>query len=129
MPFVNLKISMKKSDKMIKACSEIISAVTSNVLKKKPELISLVIDFVDPDNWIIGGSSLSDLGKNSFYLDITLTDETNTKDQKAEYIKAIFDSLSLLLGDIHQTSYVYIQDAKATVYGYGGLTQECRYHQ
>ena len=56
-----------------------------------------------------------------------MTDETNTKDEKAAYIQAVFNSFETLLGDLHPESYIYVQDVRATAYGYGGLTQEHRY--
>jgi 4-oxalocrotonate tautomerase len=32
------------------------------------------------------------------------------------------------LGNLHEESYIYVQDVRATSYGYGGKTQEYRYH-
>jgi len=99
-----------------------------DILKKKPEVTSIAIDYVDPDDWIVGGKSLSELGKRSVYFDIKITDETNTKAEKVEYILAAFNAFSQLLGDLHEVSYIYVQDVRATAYGYGGRTQEYRYH-
>jgi 4-oxalocrotonate tautomerase len=33
------------------------------------------------------------------------------------------------LGDLHEESYIYVQDVRATSYGYGGRTQEYRFQQ
>jgi hypothetical protein len=33
-----------------------------------------------------------------------------------------------LVGNIHEESYIYVQDVRAASYGYGGNTQEYRYH-
>ena len=106
----------------------ILSELTARILKKKPEVTSIAIDYVDPDDWIVGGKSLSELGKRSVYLDIKITDETNTKAEKAQYIREAFDAFGQLLGDLHEVSYIYIEDVRATAYGYGGETQEYRYH-
>ena len=58
------------------------------------------------------------------------TDETNSKDEKAEYIRQAFDGVrGRLLGDLHEESYVYVQDVRAAAYGYGGKTQEFRYQR
>ncbi len=108
--------------------SGILSELTARILKKKPEVTSIAIDYVDPDDWIVGGKSLSELGKRSVYLDIKITDETNTKAEKAQYIREAFDAFGQLLGDLHEVSYIYIEDVRATAYGYGGKTQEYRYH-
>jgi 4-oxalocrotonate tautomerase len=128
MPILNVKVSAKKSPEMTKSISGLLLDLTTRILKKKPEVTSIAIDYVDPDDWIVGGKSLSELGKRSVYFDIKITDETNTKAEKVEYILAAFNAFSQLLGDLHEVSYIYVQDVRATAYGYGGRTQEYRYH-
>lgn len=92
-------------------------------------MTSIAIDYVDPDHWIVGGKSLTEQGKSSVYFDIKITDETNTKDEKARYIRAAFDGFAAILGNLHEESYIYVQDVRAASYGYGGHTQEYRYHR
>ncbi len=128
MPILNVKVSAKKSPEMTKSISGLLLDLTTRILKKKPEVTSIAIDYVDPDDWIVGGKSLSELGKRSVYFDIKITDETNTKAEKVEYILAAFNAFSQLLGNLHEVSYIYVQDVRATAYGYGGRTQEYRYH-
>jgi 4-oxalocrotonate tautomerase len=128
MPILTVKVSARKSAELTRAISGILFELTARILKKKPEVTSIAIDYVDPDDWIVGGKSLSELGKRSVYLDIKITDETNTKAEKAQYIREAFDAFGQLLGDLHEVSYIYIEDVRATAYGYGGKTQEYRYH-
>jgi 4-oxalocrotonate tautomerase len=86
------------------------------------------ISYIDPVHWIVGGETLTKQKKSSVYLDIKITDETNSKSEKAAFIKAVFKSFEGLLGDLHHESYIYVEDVRAAAYGYGGLTQEYRYH-
>jgi len=65
---------------------------------------------------------LSKQGKNSFYFDIKITDETNTKDEKVRYITEAFAEFEQILGNLHEESYIYVQDVRAASYGYGGKT-------
>lgn len=128
MPILNVKVSAKKSTELTQSISGILSELTARILNKKPEVTSIAIEYVAPDDWIIGGKSLSELGKRSVYFDIKITDETNTKTEKAQYIREAFDAFSKLLGNLHEVSYIYVEDVRATSYGYGGETQEYRYH-
>ena len=128
MPILNVKVSATKSPELTKKISGLLLDLTTRILKKKREVTAIAIDFIDHDSWIIGGSPLSDQKKNSFYFDIKITDETNTKDEKALYIKEAFAGFARILGDLHEESYIYIQDVKAASYGFGGYTQEYRYH-
>jgi 4-oxalocrotonate tautomerase len=128
MPILNVKVSARKSPELTRSISDILLELTSRILNKKREVTSIAIDYIDPDDWIIGGRSLSELGKSSVYFDIKITDETNTKAEKAQYIREAYDAFSRLLGNLHEVSYIYIEDVRATAYGYGGETQEYRYH-
>ena len=128
MPILNVKVSAKKSTEMTKAISGILLDLTTRILHKKPEVTSIAIDYVDPADWIVAGKSLSEQAKSSFYFDIKITDETNSKAEKAQYIREVYDAFSKLLGDLHHESYIYVQDVRATAYGFGGKTQEYRFH-
>jgi 4-oxalocrotonate tautomerase len=127
-PILNVKVSGPKSPELTSQISGLLLELTTSILKKKRELTSIAIDYVDPDDWIVGGKSLSEQGKRSFYFDIKITDETNTKDEKARYIRAAFDGFATILGNLHEESYIHVEDVRAASYGYGGLTQEYRYH-
>jgi 4-oxalocrotonate tautomerase len=127
MPILNVKVSAKKTAGLTKDISDILLELTTRILHKKPEVTSIAIDYVDPDDWIVAGKSLTAQGKSSIYFDIKITDETNTKAEKAQYIREAFAEFSKLLGNLHEESYIYVEDVRATAYGYGGLTQEYRF--
>jgi len=129
MPILNVKVSAKRSPEMTRAIAETLLELTARILHKKREVTSIAIDYVDPADWIVGGRSLAEQGRSSVYFDIKVVDETNTKDEKAEYIRQAFEAFGRLLGDLHEESYIYVQDVRATAYGYGGKTQEFRYQQ
>lgn len=128
MPILNVKISAERSNEMTRAVSELLLELTTRILGKNPKVTAIAIDYVDPRDWYVGGATLADQGKSSVYFDIKITDETNTKDEKARYVREAFDGFSRLLGNLHEESYIYVQDVRADAYGYGGLTQEYRYH-
>jgi 4-oxalocrotonate tautomerase len=127
MPILNVKVSAARSSEMTRKISTVLSDLTKRILGKDPHVTSIAIEYVDPEDWIVGGKSLSEQGKSSVYFDIKITDETNTKAEKAIYIREAFAAFSELLGDLHHESYIYVQDVRATAYGYGGKTQEFRY--
>jgi len=129
MPILNVKVSGKKSIETTKKINELLLDLTHRILGKKKEVTAIAIDYVELDQWFVGGHLLSEQGKNSFFFDIKITDETNTKDEKAQYIKEAFAGFERIVGNLHEESYIYVQDVRAASYGYGGKTQEYRYHQ
>jgi 4-oxalocrotonate tautomerase len=128
MPILNVKVSAIKSPELTRQIADLLLELTTRILKKDRRVTAIAIDFIDHDSWMVGGSLLSEQGKNSFYFDIKITDETNTKDEKARYIREAFDGFARILGNLHDESYIYVQDVRATSYGYAGLTQEYRAH-
>jgi 4-oxalocrotonate tautomerase len=127
MPIINVKVSATKSERLSQAIAEMLLDKTSRILRKRADLTAITVDYVEPEHWIVGGKSLAAQRKSSFYFDIKVVDETNTKAEKAQYIEEVFAGFAELLGDLHPESYVYVQDVRATAYGFGGKTQEYRF--
>jgi len=127
MPILNLKVSATKSPATTRAISELLLEHTTRILHKKPEVTAITIDYIDPADWVVAGQSLAEQGKHSFFLDIKIVDETNTKQEKACYIAEVFAAFAGLLGELHPESYIHVHDVRPTAYGYGGLTQEYRF--
>lgn len=127
MPILNVKVSVEKSPEMTARIARLLLDKTVAILRKREDLTAIAIDYVDPEHWIVGGRSLKAQGKHSFYFDIRVVDETNTKAEKARYVAEVFDGFRALFGDLHEESYIHVHDVRPTAYGYGGRTQEYRF--
>lgn len=128
MPVITIKVSASRSIELTNKIAGMVSGLTQRILHKDPALTAIVIEYVKPEDWVVGGRSLALQGKGSVYLDIKITDETNTKAEKAQYIRETFAGFQELLGELHEESYIYVQDVRAAAYGYGGRSQEHRFH-
>jgi 4-oxalocrotonate tautomerase len=126
MPILNVLISGPEQAKTTQQVAEMLANCTSQILRKQPELTSIAIRYIEPEHWIVGGQSLADQGKSSAYVEIKITDETNTRAEKAAYIQAVYDGLLKLMPNLHHESYIHVDDVRAGAYGYGGKTQEYR---
>jgi 4-oxalocrotonate tautomerase len=127
MPILTLKVSATRSASLSRTLADGLVEVTARVLRKNPQVTAVAIDYVSPEDWIVGGRSLAEQGRASFWLDIKVVDGTNTKDEKALYLSEVFGLMRRLLGDLHEESYVLVHEVPADAYGFGGLTQEHRY--
>jgi 4-oxalocrotonate tautomerase len=126
MPILTVLLSTTPDVAVSAKVAATLSRLTAQILHKKPELTSIAISHVDPAHWFVGGPSLVAQKRTSFFLDIRITDETNTADEKARYIDAVFKEIGVLLGELHHESYVHVHDVRAAAYGFGGLTQQHR---
>lgn len=124
MPYINIKLNVKKDEVLKEKIVELVLENTSNILGKKREVTSILVEFVDEDSWYIENRN-----EKTFYLDIKITKGTNSKDEKATYIKETYKALKDLLEDINPASYILIDEIDGDSWGFEGLSQEYRYIQ
>ena len=129
MPYLNVRIAMNESSSVSEKIVTTLMKRTSELLGKKSEVTSIAVDFVAPNLWFVGGARMSDQNAVTFYLDIKVTDGTNTKAEKAEYVKKVFSDFETILGPITPASYIVIHDIRADSWGFQGKTQEHRFIQ
>lgn len=127
MPFLHLRLSGAEAPAVTHQVCAMVTELTAAILGKKRELIAVVVEHVDEECWIIGGISLPQHGTRTFFLEIKITEGTNTKHQKAEYVRQVFLAMESVLGELHPASYIIIHDVNADSWGYGGKTQEFRH--
>ena len=127
MPYLHLRTSANESSDLTRSIADCLMTHTHGILGKKPEVTAIDIEYSRPGQWLVGGKAVSETSGATFYLDIKITDGTITKQQKADYIQAVFTDLNKLLGPINVASYIVIDDVRADAWGYQGRTQESRF--
>ena len=128
MPLITVQYSSTKDVSPSKAeIAAAVSELSSKILQKYTTVTEIIVHTVEASDWFAGGRSLAEQKLASVWLDIHITDGTNTKDEKAEFIAATFKRFGELLGPLHTESYVHVHEVRADAYGFGGLTQERRY--
>jgi len=129
MPHIVLQLSGKKDAGLMHKAVEVIQDLTAEILKKERSVIATTVTFIEDDQWFIGGKPLSLIGGSAFHLDISVTDETNTKSEKSRFIHELYQAIAKFRENLHEASYIHLIDARAAAYGYGGRTQEWRHQQ
>ena len=129
MPYLNVRITIPESPESAEKIAAVLMKHTVEILGKKPDVTSIEIDFIPSDKWFVGGVRVSDQKVVTFYLDIKVTDGTNTKAEKAKYVKNVFADFESIFGPITPASYIVIHDVRADSWGFQGRTQEYRFIQ
>lgn len=127
MPILNLKMSGLENPDLTQAIVNKLTEITEKELNKEPEVTVVTVTYISEKNWFVNRNNLENQNLKSFYLDIKITDSTNLKQEKESYIKAVFELMEESLKNLHNESYIYVEEVKADSYGYGGKTQEYRY--
>ncbi|CCE02510.1 4-oxalocrotonate tautomerase family protein [Bradyrhizobium sp. STM 3809] len=119
--------SQRRSPSLKKDIAETVTALTARLLGKDPKVTAVIVSEADPADWFAGGASLAEQGLSSYWIDVHVTEGTNTKDEKAAYLAAVFAAMAELIGPLHHETYLHVDEVKADAYGFGGLSQERRY--
>jgi len=127
MPYLHIQISGDADAALASNVARSATELTARLLGKDPSLTAVVVDFIAPAHWFIGGKALAAGGPRSYHWMVSITDETNTKREKAAYLAAVHQAMGELLGGVAEHSYVHVADLRAAAYGYAGRTQEDRY--
>lgn len=127
MPYLHIQISGVADPELAGRVAGAATELTARWLGKDPALTAVVIDFIDARQWHVGGQALSGSARRSYHWRADITDETNTKREKADYLAAVHQAMDRLLDGVAEHSYVHVADLRASAYGYGGRTQEQRF--
>jgi 4-oxalocrotonate tautomerase len=127
MPYLNVKLCAPESAGAPEKIAALLTDLTVEVLRKKRELTAVAVEHVGRNHWFIGGTPMASQQTATFYLEIKVTEGTNTKDEKAIYIQKVFAAIESVLGGLNPASYIVIHEVRADAWGYQGATQEYRY--
>lgn len=109
------------------AIAALLSRLTAEILHKDPKVTAVLVEAVEPGHWIVAGSSVADQQIATFYVEVSITDHTNIKDETTEWVRRVYDGMAKLVGPVHEASYVLVHAVDGDAYGYGGLTQNLRW--
>lgn len=128
MPLMSVTYSTSRQSPSLKSdIAAAVSELTAKILHKDPKITAIIMKSVDAADWFAGGKSLKEQKLASYWLDIHVSEGTNTKDEKAAYLAAMFKRMGELLGPLRNESYLHVDEVKGDAHGFGGLSQERRY--
>ncbi|MBT1181208.1 tautomerase family protein [Bifidobacterium sp. CP2] len=127
MPYIRARIAGDESSQTAARVAQLLTDLAVGTLGKQRDVVSVDVDFANPAHWFVGGESAEQWHEATFYVEIKITEGTNTKNDKALFVQCTFDVMKDILGEVSEASYVVVQDVRPDSWGFGGLTQEYRY--
>ena len=128
MPLITVAYSTSRQAPSLKSdIASVVTELTAKILRKDPNVTAIIVKSVEAEDWFAGGKSLAEQKLASYWIDIHVSEGTNTKDEKAAYLAAMFSRMTELLGPLHHETYLHVDEVRGDAYGFGGLTQERRY--
>ncbi|WEZ85613.1 4-oxalocrotonate tautomerase family protein (plasmid) [Rhizobium sp. 32-5/1] len=105
----------------------LLSRLTAEILHKDQGVTAVLVESAEAGDWIVAGSSVADQKIGTFYVEVSITERTNIKDETTEWVRRVYDGMNALVGPAHEASYVLVHAVDGDAYGYGGLTQNQRW--
>jgi 4-oxalocrotonate tautomerase len=127
MPLITVSYATSRQASSKAEIAVAVSELTASILHKDPKVTAIIVKSVDAADWFAAGRSLAEQKLASCWIDVHVSEGTNTKDEKAAYIAAVFKRMGEILGPLHQETYLHVDEVRGDAYGFGGLTQERRY--
>lgn len=128
MPMIKARYTKPRDERDPKHdIAAMLSRVTAEILHKDPAVTAVLVESAEPDDWIVAGSSVADLKLGTFYVEVSITEHTNLKDETTAWVRRVYDEMNALVGPVHEASYVLVHAVDGDAYGYGGLTQNLRW--
>ena len=126
MPYINIRLGKNLENEQRRKLYEETTTLMNTVMGKNPEVTVVNIQESDPQQWSVNANSLTANDPTGAYVDIKVTDQTNTQEEKAEMIAKTVKMLQDVVGIIQEACYVIIDDISADSWGYNGKTQAAR---
>jgi 4-oxalocrotonate tautomerase len=126
MPTLLLKVSPLQSPARYAALGAALTRITADTLGKQAEVTAVVVEDLAAARWYVGGAAVQ---AATALLEISVTQGTNTAQEKSAFIAAAYAELERQLGQgrpLVPASYVIVRELPATDWGYGGQTQAAR---
>src|SRR5262245_1972796 len=83
MPMITVAYATSRSEAGLKAAvAQAAIDLAAQVLRKDPKVTAVKVEAVDSGDWFCAGHSLAQTGLAAFWLEIRITEGTNTKDER-----------------------------------------------
>ncbi len=105
MPYINLKTNLKNFEEKKNKILELVVLATRDILRKDEKVTSILIEKLPFKSWHINS-----INSATFFLEIKITKDSNTKEEKAEFIKTVYNGLKTIEPNINFASYILIDE-------------------
>ncbi|MBI2768197.1 MAG: 4-oxalocrotonate tautomerase [Burkholderiales bacterium] len=123
MPTLNLRVAPLQNPDRYTALAHALTRITHDILGKRAEVTAVTIEDLPAARWHVNGRPVE---RPTAMLEISITQGTNTANEKRAFIEAAFGELQRQLahsGALEEASYVIVRELPASDWGYDGVTQ------
>ncbi len=126
MPYINFRIGNTLENAQRNQLYEKTTSLMKGIMGKRREVTVVHIQESEPHLWATNAVALDTDSPVGAYVDIKVTEGTNTPEEKAEMLSETAKMLKEVVGVVQEACYVLIDDIPANSWGYNGKSQSHR---
>ena len=126
MPYINFRIGNTLENAQRNQLYEKTTSLMKGIMGKRREVTVVHIQESEPHLWATNAVALDTDSPIGAYVDIKVTEGTNTPAEKAEMLSETAKMLKEVVGVVQEACYVVIDDIPANSWGYNGKSQAQR---
>lgn len=123
MPYINIRLGTTVTSRQQQQLQVQTTSLMHTIMGKRQEVTVVHIQESTADQWSTNSMTLNQEDPVSAYVEIKVTQGTNTADEKSAMIAATVNMLKEVMGTIQEACYVVIDEIPANSWGYDGKTQ------
>lgn len=126
MPYINIRLGTTLDSTQRDKLYQKTTFFMNTIMGKRREVTVVHIQESEPYLWSTNALTLTAEDPVGAYVDIKVTEGTNTPEEKAEMLSQTVKMLQDVAGAVQEACYVVITDIPANSWGYNGETQAAR---
>lgn len=126
MPYINIRLGKSISNEEQQQLFTQTTFLMNRIMGKRKEVTVVHINTGEADGWSTNGVALCPDDPVAAYVDIKVTEGTNSDAEKAAMLSETIAMLQDVIGTVQEACYVVIDEIPATSWGYNGQSQAAR---
>lgn len=123
MPYINIRLGTTLESSQQQQLYEQTTTLMNSVMGKRQDVTVVHIQESEAQCWSTNSRALNASKPIGAYVDIKVTQGTNTVDEKSRMITETVKMLKDIVGVVQEACYVVIDEVPADSWGYDGKTQ------
>lgn len=125
MPYVRISVAADIDANQVARLQRGATELMARLLRKNPEVTVVSVSREHAECWAVGGA----VAQGSMAaLEAFVTQDTNTGEEKEDFISAAHTLLTDVIGELAGPLYVMVIEVPGQNWGYDGLSQLARHH-
>lgn len=126
MPYINIRVGTTLNSVQRDKLYQNTTFFMNTIMGKRREVTVVHIQEDAPHQWSTNAIAIKAKDPISAYVDIKVTEGTNTLEEKSKMLSETVKMLQEVVGTIQEACYVVVDDIPANSWGYNGKTQAAR---